>query len=677
MSDDGAAPDSEARAEAETRIAELRETIRRHDHLYYVLDAPEIADGAYDALHRELRALEEARPDLVTPDSPTQRVSGALLEGFQTVEHRAPMLSLDSGEKLETLERFDKRVRGAVGEDASYVMDPKFDGASLELVYEHGLLVSASTRGDGRRGEGITENVRTIAAVPLRLHEEVRPAPPTLALRGEVIMHTAAFEALNERLVADGREPFANPRNSAAGALRQLDPQATAERPLDIFVYDILYNDGEPIATQWEVLGALRDWGLKVNDRPRRVAGLEEIVAFHAELMESRDDLGYEIDGVVIKLDDIAARDEMGETSHHPRWAFAYKFPARKEVTRVERIAASVGRTGVVTPVALMLPVEIGGVTVSRATLHNREEVERKDVREGDRVRIQRAGDVIPQVLEVIPEPGRRRSRRFRMPSECPSCGTELVERGPFTVCTNAFECPAQLAGRIIHYGSRHALDIEGLGAETAKLLVSEGLVHQLAELYDVTADRLVELPGLAETSANALVGAIAESARPELARFLYGLGVPEVGVTVARDLAGHFGTFDGVYTASDEALQEVHGVGPRMAEQIRTFFDGELNRQALDRLLAKVEVEEAERRAVGDALAGLKLVFTGGLTSMSRSEAKELVESAGGRVVSSVSKATSYVVVGENPGSKLGKAEELGVTVLDEEGLRALLAGS
>jgi DNA ligase (NAD+) len=603
-----------------------------------------------------------------------------VVEGFASVEHRAPMLSLDSDERLEALERFDRRLRAALGGEVAYVLDPKFDGASVELVYEQGRLTVAATRGDGSRGERITENVRTIYAAPLRLDDERRAVPGVLALRGEVIMHTEAFEQHNARLLADGREPFANPRNAAAGALRQLDPAATAERRLDLFVYDVLASDGPPIGTQWEVLAALREWGFKVNDLSRRVSSLEEIVAYHAELETRRDDLGYEIDGVVVKLDDVAARAELGETSHHPRWAFAYKFPARKEITRIERIVASVGRTGVVTPVALMLPVEIGGVTVSRATLHNREEVERKDVREGDRVRIQRAGDVIPQVLERIPERGRRRKPRFRMPKECPSCGTPLVERGPFTVCTNAFECPAQLAGRLVHYGSRQALDIEGLGSETAKLLVGEGLVRDLAALYDLEAGQLVALPGFAEKSAGALVAAIAASARPELARFLYGLGVPEVGVTVARDLARHFGSFAAILAASDGELQEVDGVGPRMSEQIRVFFDNPLNRQALEALLARVEVQKVEVRqveggAAGGALAGLKLVFTGGLESMSRDEAKALVEAAGGRVVSSVSKATDYVVAGESPGSKLDKARELGIAVLTEEELRKLLA--
>jgi DNA ligase (NAD+) len=662
-----------SRSEIE-RAEALRDEIRRHDHRYYVEDAPEISDGAYDQLFRELKALEDNHSELITGDSPTQRVSGAVLGSLETVEHLAPMLSLDSAEKFEVLERFDRRMREALDHEVHYVLDPKFDGASLELVYEDGVLVRAATRGDGIRGEGITDNVRTIAAVPLRLRNELRPVPKVLALRGEVIMHTAAFEKLNERLIREDREPYANPRNSAAGALRQLDSRAVAERPLDIFVYDILFADSLEITTQWEVVAALRDWGLKVNDLPKRVSSLEEIVEYHRQLEAERDDLGYEIDGMVIKLDDLAARAELGETSHHPRWAFAYKFPARKEITRVEKIMASVGRTGVVTPVALMLPVEIGGVTVSRATLHNREEVARKDIREGDRVRIQRAGDVIPQVLERVPEAGRRRKGPFSMPVECPSCGTELIERGPFSVCTNAFECPAQLAGRIIHFGSRQALDIEGLGGETARLLVGKGLVGQLAELFDLRPEQLQELEGFAEKSAAALVAGIASSSPAELARFLFGLGVPEVGTTVARSLAGAFGSLAAIREASEDRLQEVDGIGPRMAELIRAFLDSPRNAHALDQLLTRMQVSDAEKIQTGDALAGIKFVLTGGLESMTRGDAKVLIEAAGGKVTSSVSKATGFVVAGDNPGSKLGKAEALGIEVLDEIAFRSLL---
>lgn len=670
------------RDKARERIARLRTEIRHHDYLYYVKDNPEISDEAYDKLYRELVRLEEQFPDLISDDSPTQRVAGQPLDSFPTIEHAAPMLSLDSDQSQDSLRRFDERLRKGLGSgaDVEYVLEPKLDGASLELVYRDGALLQASTRGDGRRGEGITANVRTMQSVPLRLRDNERPVPPFLSIRGEVIMLAKDFDRLNERLIAEGKEPFANPRNVAAGALRQLDPQMTAARPMVLYAYDILASEGLTIGTQWEGLQALRDWGLKVNNLVQRGRTVDDILAYHHGLEEKRDDLGYEIDGIVIKLNDLAAREELGWTSRHPRWAFAFKFPPRKEVTRILSILPSVGRTGVVTPVAIMLPVEIGGVTVSRATLHNREEVLRKDVREGDRVRVQRAGDVIPQVIERIEEPDRERAPEWRMPATCPSCGSPLTERGPFTVCPNSFECPAQLTGRIVHFASRNALDIEGLGDETAKLFVAEGLVRQLPDLFDLQAEQLVRLEGFAEKSASNLVEALRKASHTELPRFLYGLGIPEVGVAVARDLARHFGTFQNLRSADEAALQGVSGVGPRMAEVITAFFREPNNAAVLDQLLTKVGLAEAAPRASGDGtgavqpFAGKKFVFTGGLSRFSRSEAQQIIESLGARATGSVSKSTDYVVVGEDAGSKADDARRLGVPTLDENGFIELL---
>lgn len=667
------------RKQAARRIEELRKEIRHHDYLYYVKDSPVVSDEQYDRLYRELVRLEEQFPDLVTADSPTQRVAGEPVSAFATIEHTAPMLSLESDQAEESLRRFDERLRkGLGGSEVTYVLEPKLDGASVELVYVNGVLDRAATRGDGRKGEGITANVRTIPNVPLRLRETDRPVPPMVAIRGEVIMHSADFDKLNEGLLAEGKEPYANPRNFAAGALRQLDPRITAARPLDLYAYDILASDGVRVATQWETLQALRDWGLQVNDRVRKGSTLEDILAYHRELEDARDDLGYEIDGVVIKLDDLADRDTLGWTSRHPRWAFAYKFPPRKEVTRILSIFPSVGRTGVVTPVAIMLPVEIGGVTVSRATLHNREEVARKDVREGDRVRVQRAGDVIPQVIERIEEPDRERSPEWRMPETCPSCGTGLVERGPFTVCPNGFACPAQLVGRLVHLASRNALDIEGLGDESAKLFVAQGLVRELPDVFDLKAEQLVDLEGFAEKSAAKLVEALAKAAKTELPRFLYGLGIPEVGVAVARDLSRHFRTLDRLRAAGEEELQAVPGVGPKMAEQIVAFFHDETNARNLDRLVSRCEIAavEASGAASPDVqpLAGQKWVFTGGLSRLSRREAQALVESLGARAAGSVSKATDAVVVGEDAGGKADDARRLGVKTLNEEEFLAFL---
>jgi DNA ligase (NAD+) len=689
------------RKTAQERIARLRSEIRRHDYLYYVKDQPAVSDEAYDKLYHELVDLEEKFPDLVTEDSPTQRVAGQPTASFPTIEHAAPMLSLDSDQDEATLRRFDERLRKGLGAgtdagtDAGtetpfpveYVLEPKLDGLSVELVYRDGVLQQASTRGDGRRGEGITANVRTILSVPLRLLDAgdgERPVPPFLAVRGEVIMQAKEFDKLNERLIAEGNEPFANPRNAAAGAVRQLDPQMTAARPLDLYAYDILASEGLEISTQWEVLEALRAWGLKVNGLVQRARTLDDILAYHRGLEEKRDDLGYEIDGIVIKLNDLHARETLGWTSRHPRWAFAFKFPPRKEITRILSILPSVGRTGVVTPVAIMLPVEIGGVTVARATLHNREEVARKDVREGDRVRVQRAGDVIPQVIERIEEPERERAPAWKMPETCPSCGTPLVERGPFTVCPNSFECPAQLAGRVVHFASRNALDIEGLGDETSKLFIAQGLVRQLPDLFDLRAEQLVHLEGFAEKSANNLVAALAKASHTELARFLYGLGIPEVGVSVARDLARHFGTFARLRAADEETLQEVQGIGPRMAEQITAFFREPKSSEVLDALLTKltlVETAGTPASSTSDAttaavlpLAGKKIVFTGGLSRLSRREAQELAERLGARATGSVSKSTDWVVVGEDAGSKADDARKLGVAILDEDGYLALL---
>jgi DNA ligase (NAD+) len=555
-----------------------------------------------------------------------------------------------------------------------YLLEEKFDGASLELVYESGLLTRAVTRGDGREGEEVTENVKTIRSVPLRLHAEDRKAPKLLALRGEVMMKISAFEALNRKLLEAGNEPFANPRNAAAGSLRQLDPRVTAERPLEATVYEVLAAEGVRFSTDSQALKSLEEWRLPTPRRIFEVSTVSDIVKRHAQLAEERDRLPYEIDGMVIKLDDIDAREKLGSTAHHPRWAIAYKFAPRSDETRIEQIAIQVGRTGVLTPVALMRPVEVGGVTISRATLHNREEVQRKDLRVGDLVRIQRAGDVIPEVVERIAEPARKRESPFKMPSKCPACGSRVTERGPYTLCPNRFACPAQLKGRIKHFASKGGLDMEGLGEETVSALIDRGLVSTLADLFRLRKDDLLRLEGFAERSAAKLVEAIQKGRRVELGRFLYALGIPEVGAAVAQDLAQYFRSLERLRAANREELQKVSGIGPRMSEAIYEFLRDKRNQHAIAALLeAGVEIIE-RKKPKKQPLSGKTFVFTGSLDRFSRSEAQKLVESLGGQATSSVSGQTDYVVVGSEPGKKLDQAKSAGVETLSENQFIELL---
>lgn len=669
---------SEAQS-AESRINELREQLHHHNYRYHVLDSPEISDEEYDALLRNLKELEEANPELITPDSPTQRVGGAPLEGFETAQHVSPMLSLNSSAREEDVRAFDQRLRRAAelqgeGTAINYSLEPKIDGLSVELVYENGVLTRAVTRGDGEVGEVITANVRTIRAVPLRLTTTMREAPPLLSVRGEIFLPVSAFDDVNAELMNEGKQPFANPRNAAAGSVRQLDPRLTASRPLTLYCYDLLA--GPAFGTQSEILSALREWGLPVNPGNGITDSVEGILDYFAAMEAARDDLAYEIDGVVVKLQDLALRDALGSTSHHPRWAFAVKFQPRKEVSEVLSIVPSVGRTGVVTPIAMLRPVSIGGVTVSRANLHNVDDVRRKDIREGDTVRVERAGDVIPQVVEVVAT-GRERGEPFAMPLTCPSCDTPLTRRGPYTVCPNALDCRAQLVGRLTHYASRGGLDIEGLGERTVTQLVELGLVTQIPQLYDLSEEQLLTLEGFAERSAQKLHAAIQASREPELARLLYALGVPEVGGAVARTLAAAFGEFTRVANATPEELMQVDGIGSIMAEQIHGFFTEPHNSEVLAALLERITpqaVLPVESSEAG-ALDGLAFVFTGTLERLTRPAAEALVQAHGARATSSVSRNTSYVVAGEGAGGKLTRAEQLGVPILNEEGFLSLMS--
>jgi DNA ligase (NAD+) len=660
------------------RVEELRRLIARHDYLYHVLDRPEISDAAYDTLVRELRALESAHPELITPDSPTQRVSGQVSDAFAAVEHSVAMLSLDNALDEAELREFEARLRRALpGTQFAYVCEPKVDGLGVALLYEEGRLVRGATRGDGRFGEDVTPNLRTLKTIPLRLMGRLAECR-RLEVRGEVYMSHAAFERLNAELEAQGETPFANPRNAAAGSVRQKDPAVTARRPLDIFVYQLSHAEPFPFATHTEVLDGLREAGFKVNPRARRCADLDEVWRFCQALERERDQLGYDADGVVVKVDSLEQQRRLGSTAHHPRWAVAYKFPARQATTRVLAIDVNVGRTGALTPTARLEPVRIAGATISRATLHNADEIERLDVRVGDTVVVERAGDVIPHIVRVLHDRRPPGAPRFVFPDRCPVCGS-TASRPPGEVvvrCTGA-ACPAQLKEALLHYGARGAMDIEHLGEAVVEQLVDRELVRDFADLYRLTVPQLAQLDRLAEKSATNLVSAIAASRTRGLARVLYALGIRYVGERAARLLAEHFGSIDRLATATVEEIADIHGIGPRIAESVRLFFDQPANQKTVERLReVGVVLEEAEAAGGGPKpLAGKTFVLTGTLATMSRDEAKARIARAGGRVTSAVSRKTDYVVAGAAAGSKLEDARRLGVRVLDEAEFSRLTA--
>ena len=654
------------------QVEHLREAIRYHDHRYYERADPVISDRAYDALFDRLLELEEAF-DLRSETSPTRRVGGRPIDELETVEHVAPMRSIDSSVEAADLRAFDERVRDRLSESGyngpvGYLCEPKFDGLSVELVYEDGELDRAVTRGDGTEGDDVTANVRTIRSVPL----ELRGDPPSvLAVRGEVLMPKAAFQAYNRERIERGDDPFANPRNAAAGTLRQLDPSVTANRPLACFVFEILDDGGRGFETRREQRTAVERWGFRTDEHTRFVEDIDGAVAFRDGMLDRRDDLDYEIDGTVIKLDRLDACGILGSTARAPRWAFAYKFPARSEVTTVRDIVVQVGRTGRLTPVALLDPVDVSGVEVSRATLHNPDQIAELGVDVGDTVRIKRAGDVIPYVETVID--GGEGS--FQFPASCPVCESPIERDGPMAFCTGGVGCPAQLRRAVQHYAARAGLDIEGLGEKAVDQLVESGLVERLPDLYSLSADDLVDLDGWGETSAENLLSAIDASREPELAAFLSALGIPNVGRATAADIARHFGTLDAVVAADEAELREIDGIGQTVASEIAEFFDSERNREVIaDLREAGVEPQPAE--TVGETLEGTTFVFTGSLDGLTREQAQELIERHGGSATSSVSGNTDYLVVGDDPGrSKRAAADEHGVPTLDQSAFEALLA--
>jgi len=664
------------------RIEELRALIRYHDYLYYTLDQPEITDAEYDALMRELEALEAAHPELITPDSPTQRVGAEPLPEFAKVRHPYPMTSLADAFSREEVEAWLERAKRLLPEDIKleFVVEPKIDGLAVALTYENGLLTRGATRGDGVVGEDITANVRTIRNIPLRIPvvEGSVPTPRIIEVRGEIYMPRDLFEELNRQRIAKGERPFANPRNAAAGSVRQLDPRITAERPLRMFVYGIGYVEGAEISSQWEALNYLKKLGFAVNPDIRLFDNFEEALAYCEEWMDRRSELNYEADGVVIKINSFEIQQRLGIVGNAPRWAVAYKFPAHEATTRLLDIGVNVGRTGVLTPYAILEPVRIGGVTVRQASLHNFDEIARKDIRIGDIVVVRRAGDVIPQVLGPVKALRDGDEKVFPIPKVCPVCGEPVVrEEGEVAVyCVNA-ACPAQIVRRIEYWASRGAMDIEGLGIKVAQLLVDKGLVSDVADLYALKKEDLLALEGFAEKRAENLLQAIDESRNRPLWRVITGLGIRGVGSKVAQTLVGHYRSLDALMQASFEELQEIEGVGPRIAKDIVEFFKRPRHQELIAKLRRYgVRLEEEEPTGPQERpLEGMTFVITGTLPSMSREAATALIIEHGGRVTGSVSKKTTYLVVGDKPGAtKFNKAKSLGIPMIGEEELLQLI---
>lgn len=660
------------------RVKKLREEIEFHNYRYYVLDSPVISDAEYDALMRELRELEAKYPELITPDSPTQRVGFKPAEGFKEVSHREPMLSLDDAMDEEEVREFDKRIKRFLNlpEDMSleYTVEPKIDGVAVELVYEDGVLTVASTRGDGYVGEDITNNIKTIKTIPLRLRkfeENTIDVPPRIDIRGEVYLNKDEFKRINEERIAKKEIPFANPRNAAAGSLRQLDPQITAKRKLDIFCYGVGYIEGYSFKTQWEVLQTLPKWGLKVNPLIKIVSNIEEAIAYHHQIEAMRETLPYEIDGVVIKVNDLSLWEKLGTKARSPRYALAYKFLPTQSTTLLKDVIFQVGRTGAVTPVAILEPVKIGGVVVERATLHNEDFIKNLDIRIGDYVLVQRAGDVIPEIVMPIKERRKGTEKEISFPTHCPICGEPLVKKTGEAIwrCPNK-GCYAQGIRRLLHFASRNAMNIEGLGTKVAQALVDRELVQTPADIYYLRVEDFMKLSGFAYKKAKNLWQAIQKSKETTLGRFIYALGIRHVGEAMAQLLADKFKSLERLMQATIADLVSIPGVGPEAARSIVEFFKDEENKKMIERLLSAgiTFKEEKEEEAFPKFLEGFTFVFTGALDKFTREEAKELVIKFGGKVSDSVSRSVSYVVVGKEPGSKYQKALSLGIKTLGEE---------
>lgn len=667
--------DEISKKEAGKEVELLREAIEHHNYLYYIKNQPEISDDAYDRLFHRLEGIENRFKGLQSNTSPTQKVGAPPVDKLKKRRHSSPMLSLNSSVEKNQIQDFLRFTKEQARQKSlTYVLEPKLDGLSVEVVYRNGIFDYAATRGDGETGEDISENVKTIGPVPLRLQPNTR-YPDVLAVRGEVFMAKNAFRKLNKKRIENGKGPFANARNAAAGIIRQLNSKNVADKPLDIFFYETIQSSDNGILSHWEMLHTFPEWGLKTNEEIKKANTFEEINTFYDDMVGKRESLAYETDGIVIKLDDRGLRDALGTRQRSPRWAFAWKFPAKKKITTLREIAIQVGRTGTLTPIALFDPVEVSGVTVSRATLHNEEEVKKKDVRPGDKIRVLRAGDVIPEVAERIEkEQGKKREKPFKMPDRCPVCNTKVVREGAYVVCPAGLSCEAQLKGRIIHYASREAMNIENLGEKNVAQLIDKGMVKAIPDLYKLKPEDFEKLDGFAEKSAQQLYDGIQESKKPELHRFLYALGIHHVGEHMARILAQKFGSLEALKQVSYNDLLALHEIGPEIAESACHFFQNNDNLDMLDELSGlgvtpkKVSLDKIEK------LRDKTIVLTGELSGLTRSEAKERIEALGGRATSSVSDNTDYVVVGEGAGSKFEEAKKRNIKTLDEKQFQQLL---
>jgi DNA ligase (NAD+) len=662
----------------EKRIQELRALLDYHNYRYYVLDDPEISDVQYDRLLRQLKELEDRYPEIITPDSPTQRVGAQPASQFQTLIHSIPMLSLENGFSSEEILDFDHRLKRFLkyDQEIEYTAEPKMDGLAIELVYDRGILIQSSTRGDGINGEEVTQNVRTIRSIPLRLLDSYRPVPERLEVRGEVYMQIKDFKDFNRKRTQDGAPPFANPRNAAAGSLRQLDPKITTQRPLHFYAYGLGLVSEPLFSSQWEVLKGLPQWGLPVNPHILHCLGIEQCLEFCKIIESLRPTLPYEIDGVVLKVDRFTLHDRLGIKSRSPRWALAFKFQPSQETTRIENIEVQVGRTGVLTPVAHLRPITVGGVEVSRATLHNQDEIERKDIRIGDTVVIQRAGEVIPEVVKVITSLRQGLEKAFVMPNFCPACQSPVVRLPGESAhrCSNP-NCPAQIKESIRHFASKGAMDIEGLGEKLIDQLVDKGLIQDYGDLYYLSKDTLLSLERWADKSANNLIRALKKSKQAPLNKFLFALGIRHVGEHLSTLLANHFGSLDILKGVPEENLIDLREVGPRVAKSLRSFFDNPQNIRVIEKILAAGVALKEGNLASSKVLSGKTLVLTGRLEGMSRDQAKEKIEALGGKVANQVSRKIDFLIVGEEPGAKLAKALELQIPVLKEKNFLELIA--